>query len=386
MKKILSRIVPAFALWALMFGSQAAAGTKYCYSAALYDRDADGYADLRGAAADDPRFAAADQDAMLCPAGFVDKSGDCNDANASVHPRRSELGYNGVDDNCNGAIDEPTVYYAAAGVMNTISSFRMLVYLNHASVRASAIAGTLYADITYAKLSDANNETVISKRAVNSFGDSFAYARVDLSGLLSGKVYRARVQFFRRNATGTYTAVGPISPWYYTMTDSLTAKVHTRFQIVLKALKEKDDSDSGLVGYRGTTRIDGTRYGAVAGEKWCSEFYSWATQDWLNGIAGRSSTGRLREYFEGYDSFYAASEIPARAAPGDYLYLDTNEDGTVNHSGMFLAYDTSTIPARVWSIEGNVSDTVAVKARNADWGTVTPVFLRLGYITTAMLD
>jgi hypothetical protein len=93
----------------------------------------------------------------------------------------------------------------------------------------------------------------------------------------------------------------------------------------------------------------------------------------------------MRDYFEDYDSFYAASEIPARAAPGDYLYLDTNEDGTVNHSAMYLAYDTSVVPARVWSLEGNSGNEVRVRTRNTDWNTATPVFLSHGYITNSML-
>jgi hypothetical protein len=47
------------------------------------------------------------------PPGYVDKSGDCNDNNADIHPGALEL-CNDIDDNCNGAIDEgvlkPTWY------------------------------------------------------------------------------------------------------------------------------------------------------------------------------------------------------------------------------------------------------------------------------------
>jgi hypothetical protein len=43
--------------------------------------------------------------ACTAPTGYVANSTDCNDANASVHPGAAEV-CNGVDDNCNGSIDE----------------------------------------------------------------------------------------------------------------------------------------------------------------------------------------------------------------------------------------------------------------------------------------
>jgi len=43
------------------------------------------------------------------PAGYVAQSGDCNDKNADIHPGKAEICGNGIDDNCNGQIDEGCV-------------------------------------------------------------------------------------------------------------------------------------------------------------------------------------------------------------------------------------------------------------------------------------
>jgi hypothetical protein len=40
----------------------------------------------------------------VCPAGFAPRGGDCNDSNAAVNPGATEV-CNGIDDNCDGAID-----------------------------------------------------------------------------------------------------------------------------------------------------------------------------------------------------------------------------------------------------------------------------------------
>src|SRR3989338_1499586 len=49
------------------------------------------------------------------PEGFVDHTGDCDDTNKLVHPDMSET-CNGIDDNCDGAIDDAniTVWYRDA--------------------------------------------------------------------------------------------------------------------------------------------------------------------------------------------------------------------------------------------------------------------------------
>ncbi len=62
------------------------------------DADADGYGDVN------------DTGVTSCtqPTGTVDNNGDCDDTNALVHPGAAEL-CNGMDDNCDGIIEEPMV-------------------------------------------------------------------------------------------------------------------------------------------------------------------------------------------------------------------------------------------------------------------------------------
>jgi hypothetical protein len=72
---------------------------------AVYYRDADG-----------DGYGLWDQQirAMSPPAGYTSVGGDCNDADLSIHPGAMEV-CNGLDDNCNGSIDESCVSGSAAG-------------------------------------------------------------------------------------------------------------------------------------------------------------------------------------------------------------------------------------------------------------------------------
>jgi len=66
------------------------------------DADGDGYGN-----------ADSSKKATSPPKGYVTNSRDCNDANAAVHPGAIEICGNGIDDDCNGKIDDVplTVFY-----------------------------------------------------------------------------------------------------------------------------------------------------------------------------------------------------------------------------------------------------------------------------------
>ena len=79
------------------------------------DQDGDGYGN-----------ASVFVDACAQPGGYVMDSTDCDDANASVHPGAQEIHNNGIDDNCNGYIDEFGV-----GINSPLSSTsNLLVFPN----------------------------------------------------------------------------------------------------------------------------------------------------------------------------------------------------------------------------------------------------------------
>ncbi len=71
-----------------------------CSSKTYYkDADGDGYGNPSISASGPP-----------APTGFVDNDQDCDDGNAAVHPGATEV-CNGIDDNCDGNIDDLTAWY-----------------------------------------------------------------------------------------------------------------------------------------------------------------------------------------------------------------------------------------------------------------------------------
>ena len=360
--------------------AQAADHEMKCYSEG-FDRDGDGYASLNTEDAKSAYrlFQWDGKGKTNCPQHYVRFINDCNDRDAEVNAGKPERALNGKDDNCNQRIDEPTFEYFENGNNNTTYSFEMLVYLNSQDVIDQISAGRLYAKVEYARLRDSENVLNREPFLVNMFNREGTAARINVAvgNGDSATVFHARVRFYRRADDGKFHRLGELSDWYYTMTNGESDKTRTRAHIVLKGFKEYFDSLNANVGYRGNVDVDGTRYSASRNEIWCSEFYAWVTKTWLPGVAGSNTTDDLIDFFRDNNAFYSTGEIPSQAAPGDYLPIDSNKDGDVNHSGMFLAYDST--KNLVWSLEGNSGDKVGVNTREME------EIRGLGYLTRSEL-
>ena len=95
--------------------------------------------------------------------------------------------------------------------------------------------------------------------------------------------------------------------------------------------------------------MDGTRYGADKGELWCSEFCDRSLPGSSDGAP--SNVSSVLSFFSGYLSrvYSPSHNRPEKAKRGDYLALDTNGDGSPNHSAMFLAFDHAR--GKMWTLK-----------------------------------
>jgi hypothetical protein len=144
-------LMAATAVAGLTPAAHAATKTIYCFPAHL-DSDGDGYAKPTiGIMAVTPRgvinrvvntqpvpIVVDETQSMNCPAGYVNYNTDCNDGDPNVHPRRGEIAFNGVDDNCNGFTDESEYFYSTLGNGNTHTSFNITAGVNDAQIIAAA--------------------------------------------------------------------------------------------------------------------------------------------------------------------------------------------------------------------------------------------------------
>jgi hypothetical protein len=342
-----------------------------CWRASLYDLDSDGYADRFAHKNWRVTFYRPSELSMTCPTGYVMARGDCDDSDPNIHPRQHEVYGNGVDDNCDGRVDEPTIDYRYNGFGNTSDGFTMRVRVHDAAVVAAhaSPATRLYYEVEYQKLSRTATTHTTGKQPVGTLSNMGSHRRLEiaLDGLSATTVYRARVRFFSRPrlmlATTTkkvslYTPVGATSDWYYTTTTGTGQVSLARTEIVLRGLYEYYLSNQlGYTGYMGRTYVDGTRYGADEDEWWCSEFYSWAADKAIT-IGHKSSVSTVKTYFNGHSALYDVNATNFHLymlnfTRGDYLALDTNGSGDPNHSAMVLDYDAD--QDVVWTLEGNTS-------------------------------
>ena len=252
----------------------------------------------------------------------------------------------------------------------------------------------LYAEVELALLSRSAEAVRLPIYRVNDLTPAGGVTRIGVSGLTPESVYRARVRFYRAgqattpagltppiplrarvqsDAPSSYVQVGGESDWYYTTTNGDTARSQARTTMLLHAFMEFNESNRGRVGYLGTVKRDGTRYGASKKERWCSEFYAWSAREVLRSIGTLDSVADLVRYYGVFDEYRDADEIPTVGRRGDYVPMHGK-----THSAMFLAWDPTT--NQVWTIEGNWQNRVRIMQRPLS------EFDGLGHINDSMLS
>jgi Putative metal-binding motif len=325
---------------------------------------------------------------MNCPSGYVNEATDCDDYNAAVHPFNDEIAFNGIDDNCNDVTDEPGPIYSAAGNGNTASSFNVTFHVRHAQMVAAA--GNLWVRLYLRNLSSSQTLVGLPMTQVTGLSAYYPYATVAVTGLAPSTVYSVFARFYAMTG-GVLMQIGPESDTYYTTTDAAVpvrgmapllaeAAGAQRTTMLLRAFKELDDSNRGRVGYRGSVHRDGTRYGASLNEKWCTEFYAWVTKTYVVYPSLPTTVDDAIDFFSDRGAYYGATSLATVGRRADYLPSDSDGDGTLNHSTMFLAYDTSYSPPMVWTIEGNWGNRVTVSRRS-----IGSDIQGLGHVTSGML-
>jgi hypothetical protein len=157
------------------------------------DQDGDGYARLGARTIE---VQAADT-RLRCPGRAIDFGGDCDDYNAAVHPRRSEIPVNNRDDNCNILIDEPEYAYETSLAQNSANTIRIQVHLNDRFTRDLARTGFLWANVRFFRLYKSDvvgTSHTLPPRSVSEDGTDII---VEIPGLEPATVYAARVHLFR---------------------------------------------------------------------------------------------------------------------------------------------------------------------------------------------
>jgi hypothetical protein len=348
---------------------------KTCYER-KDDQDGDGYA------REDAKKIRARQWAnkVNCPDGYVNKAGDKNDNDKLIHPRRDEVPLNNKDDNCNGKKDEPTFVYSTNPTRK--DGFDMKVRINDSNT--VRYKNNLYADLTIHSLRDTGTPIDFDPAdKLNIIEDGkITYAIISVKNLSPATVYRVKVQLHYKDGN-EYKPVGVESGDYFTTTWSDDRVERARSVILLRGFKEYGESKLGRVGYRGTDKVDGTKYGADKNEHWCSEFYSWVTQENLKDIKGKTYVNQLINYFQHHKSTYDRNHIKDRAKRGDYIAVSTEGDGKKDHSAMFLAYDQ--FQKTIWTLEGNIGNEVVISDDRVAEGEGAANIAKLGGIVSSMV-
>jgi hypothetical protein len=319
------------------------------------------------------------KDDLHCPAPWVDRSGDCNDYTNKVHPRMDDIAGNNVDDNCADGIDEPIPYYHKDGWNVTSSSFSMLIRLNHKNwIELQQLGVPFEAEAWIEPLNDVLHPKVVT--VPTKYWEP-GMVSLDLKGLAASTVHRVRTRF-KLCLADLGCSYSSWSPYYYSTTDYLpgTGVNHKRTRIITRAFMQFMDYSYGTNGYLGWRDPDGTGYGASIGENWCSEFYSWVVDPYVTWLY-YGPPADIKGITDGFNLFSGLLNpvfAPGVASSGDYLGLDTDGDGVVNHSAMVLDWDKSI--GQFWTIEGNLNNAVVIRMRTESQVKV------FGIITKSMFE
>jgi hypothetical protein len=331
--------------------------------------------------------------AAACPSVTSDGN-DCNDANGSIHELTTEVAGNGVDDNCNGLVDETIFDYAENASLSASRSVHLAFTVSNPSVlaRVAAGPGALYANVKFRKLTNTAAPSSVVLPWLPAPSSRGTTGEIELSGLDPATIYMVSLEFLDEHQAATFAPSGTDrdgapthSEEYLTMTtaeggDALAA---IRPLIVLKTFYQRMRFERGWVtngdAYCGGYSCDVDR----GGDAWCSEYYDSMIDAWLKDVSVtyplHMQASNVVDYFRGYGS-YGDISVPYLLAnfgrPGDYIAMGDN--GSIHHSSMFLAYDEGT--RSYWHIDGNSSARVRV---GQDYAPTQ--YYGVGYLTPGML-
>lgn len=335
-----------------------ATSTHACYPSSA-DADGDGYA-KKGTAS-----VSKSTTSIHCPSGYVDKANDCNDGNSAIHPRRHEIANNQVDDDCDGTADEPEITYPSDIYQITYpNGFAIPTTIPYVGFLCMILGGELSTTVSYRDYMYYDRVVQTPKSVINPNDvPSDMSWTVWVDGVAPSHPYKARVNF---SCDGNALVTSDAFYVYNDPADGAFPPAWARYYIVNRALKEVMRSEHGEVGYRGTSKVDGTAYGASTGEKWCSEFYAKMADVALNGISGATTTSDIKSFFSNHGSW--KSGLPTYLGSGNYIPMDFDQDGSKDHSTMVLALGTpnSNGDWTVRTIEGNCANEVCINLQVRD--------------------